>query len=49
MSLSTVTVSLAGLELAGAKDDDGKYYVAVPSLEKALDEKANSTRKKENR
>ena len=44
--METTTIVIAGHELLGAVDKDGRYYIVIPELEKALDWRANSARKK---
>jgi hypothetical protein len=45
-SLNICTIELAGFSLTGAVDDKGSYYIAVPDIERALGERADSTRQK---
>jgi hypothetical protein len=44
MTLTTASITLAGLTLEGAKDDKGNYYVLVPRLEETLEIRKDSTR-----
>jgi hypothetical protein len=46
MTLTTCDITLAGVQMTGAKDTKGTYYLVVPALEKALEWRANSGREK---
>lgn len=46
MTLTTTSVSLAGLQLQGAKDNQGNYYIYVSCIEKILGWRPNSAREK---
>jgi hypothetical protein len=46
MTLTTASITLAGLTLDGAKDDKGNYYVLVPALEMTLGWRRDQAREK---